>query len=241
MSYLFDCFLSPYVQGLLSRTTHPDTKTLPSSQTCTDLSDGRPLSEEIRSEKRRPFTEEEDRALRAGYGGRGTIWAQIVKDSIIQEQRRQSVDLRDLLNTFPGLYEGAQYDSRPVPILKMEEAIATNGAFPSPQVLPDGDPRIVEQVVGPIFPVLDDKLPPIPGGPSKGKRANTGERFSGSDAPQSAKDSDVVSPWPRPFGSPSVPVTILVGNSYAASQYVPVFTDHIGFTRPDLPNPRQKQ
>ena len=197
MSYLFNCFLSPYVQGLLSRTTHPDTKTLPSSQTCADLPDGGALSEEIRSEKRRPFTEEEDRALRAGYGGRGTIWAQIVKDSIIQEQRRQSVDLRDLLNTFPGLYEGAQYDSRPVPILKIEEATAGDSAFPSSRVLPDVDPQIVERVVGPISLVVDDKISPVPCEPSKEKRANISERFSGSDAdPQSGKDSDDVSPVP---------------------------------------------
>ena len=77
------------------------------------LPDGTPLFEKTRSKKRRPFTEEEDRALRAGYEKHGTVWAAIVKDPIFQEQNRRSTDLRDRFrNAFPDLYQAAGYKPR---------------------------------------------------------------------------------------------------------------------------------
>ena len=125
-----------------------------SSQTCASLRDGETHFEIARSEQRRPFTEEEDRALRAGYGGHGTIWAQIVKDSIIQEQRRLSVDLRDLLNLFPGLYEGAR----------------------EPRTLPKKE-RIVDPVPS-LRAATNDEPPSVLVGPPRRKRTNTDERLS---------------------------------------------------------------
>jgi len=196
--------VSPGFRPYFHEQRQPDTKTLPPSRAWPDPPDGLSISKEIRSEKLRPFTEEEDRALRAGYGGRGTIWAQIVKDSIIQEQRRLSVDLRDLLNTFPDLYEGARYDSRPVP--RMEGTTVADSNFPSPQALPVGDPWSVERVVGPISPVFDDELPLAPVGLSKWKRTDTDERPSES-APQSPTGPDDGIPWSPPSDPPTVPVT----------------------------------
>ena len=77
------------------------------------LPDGTPLFEKTRSKKRRPFTEEEDRALKAGYEKHGTVWAAIVKDPVFQEQNRRSTDLRDRFrNAFPDLYQAAGYKPR---------------------------------------------------------------------------------------------------------------------------------
>lgn len=66
--------------------------------------------------KRRPFTEEEDRALKAGYEKHGTVWAVIVKDPIFQEHNRRSTDLRDRFrNAYPDLYQAAGYKPRAPP------------------------------------------------------------------------------------------------------------------------------
>ena len=72
--------------------------------------DGAYLSERARSTRLCPFTEEEDRALKAGYDKHGTVWEAIVKDPIFQAQNRCSTDLRERFrNAFPDLYEAAEY------------------------------------------------------------------------------------------------------------------------------------
>ncbi|KAI6007071.1 hypothetical protein EDD15DRAFT_2394832 [Pisolithus albus] len=92
---------------------YPNAKTHLSSKVRSTLPDGRSIFEKTRSKKRRPFTEEEDRALRAGYEKHGTVWAAIVKDPIFQEQNRRSTDLRDRFrNAFPELYQAAGYKPR---------------------------------------------------------------------------------------------------------------------------------
>ncbi|KAF8346500.1 hypothetical protein F5887DRAFT_1281640 [Amanita rubescens] len=92
---------------------YPNARTHLSSKVRSMLPDGTPLFEKTRSKKRRPFTEEEDRALRAGYEKHGTVWAAIVKDPIFQEQNRRSTDLRDRFrNAFPDLYQAAGYKPR---------------------------------------------------------------------------------------------------------------------------------
>lgn len=149
---------------------YPNAKTHLSSRIRASLPDGKSLFEKTRSKKRRPFTEEEDRALRAGYEKHGTLWAQIVKDPIFQEQKRRSTDLRDRFrNAFPDLYEAAGYKPRPVSKKK----------------------RIVDPV--PPRAVADDKVPPICLiGPSRRKRANTNEglfRRGTKSVPQSATNS----------------------------------------------------
>ena len=103
---------------------YPNAKTHLSSRIRASLPDGKSLFEKTRSKKRRPFTEEEDRALRAGYEKHGTLWAQIVKDPIFQEQKRRSTDLRDRFrNAFPELYEAAGYKPRPVSKKKIVDHI----------------------------------------------------------------------------------------------------------------------
>ncbi|CCM02282.1 uncharacterized protein FIBRA_04369 [Fibroporia radiculosa] len=92
---------------------YPNAKTHLSSKIRSALPDGTSIFEKTRSKKRRPFTEEEDRALKAGYDKHGTVWATIVKDPIFQEQNRRSTDLRDRFrNAFPELYQAAGYKPR---------------------------------------------------------------------------------------------------------------------------------
>ena len=59
------------------------------------LPDGSSIFKKTRSKKQRPFTEEGNRALKAGYDKHGTVWATIVKDPIFQAQTCRSTDLRD--------------------------------------------------------------------------------------------------------------------------------------------------
>ncbi|KAJ3754086.1 hypothetical protein EV360DRAFT_52294 [Lentinula raphanica] len=92
---------------------YPNARTHLSTKIRSTLPDGSSLFEKTRSKKRRPFTEEEDRALKAGYEKHGTIWATIVKDPVFQEQNRRSTDLRDRFrNAFPELYQAAGYKPR---------------------------------------------------------------------------------------------------------------------------------
>ncbi|KAF8902860.1 hypothetical protein CPB85DRAFT_1457627 [Mucidula mucida] len=92
---------------------YPNARTHLSNKVRSTLPDGTSLFEKTRSKKRRPFTEEEDRALKAGYDKHGTLWATIVKDPIFQEQGRRSTDLRDRFrNAFPDLYTAAGYKPR---------------------------------------------------------------------------------------------------------------------------------
>ncbi|KAA1466870.1 hypothetical protein DENSPDRAFT_743887, partial [Dentipellis sp. KUC8613] len=84
---------------------YPNAKTHLSSKIRSAHPDGSSIFAKTRSKKRRPFTEAEDRALKAGYDKHGTVWATIVKDPIFQEQNRRSTDLRDRFrNAFPDLY-----------------------------------------------------------------------------------------------------------------------------------------
>ena len=110
--------------------------------------------------------------MRAGYEKHGTLWAQIVKDPVFQEQKRRSTDLRDRFrNAFPDLYEAAGYKPRPVSKKK----------------------RIVDPA-SPSRVAADDKIPPVCLiGPSRRKRANTNEglfRRGTKSVPQSATNSD---------------------------------------------------
>ncbi|KAF9555979.1 hypothetical protein CPC08DRAFT_670406, partial [Agrocybe pediades] len=92
---------------------YPNARTHLSSKIRSTFADGTSLFEKTRSKRRRPFTEAEDRALKAGYEKHGTTWATIVKDPIFQEQNRRSTDLRDRFrNAFPDLYQAAGYKPR---------------------------------------------------------------------------------------------------------------------------------
>ncbi|KAG1750478.1 uncharacterized protein EDB91DRAFT_1217164 [Suillus paluster] len=100
---------------------YPNAKTHLSSKIRSTLPDGRSIFEKTRSKKRRPFTEDEDRALKAGYEKHGTVWATIVKDPVFQEQNRRSTDLRDRFrNAFPELYQAAGYKPRNAPKKRRE-------------------------------------------------------------------------------------------------------------------------
>ena len=55
------------------RQHYPNAKTHLSSKVRSALPDGSSIFEKTRSKKRRPFTEEEDYALKAGYDRRGTM------------------------------------------------------------------------------------------------------------------------------------------------------------------------
>ncbi|KAF9484781.1 hypothetical protein BDN70DRAFT_872027 [Pholiota conissans] len=147
---------------------YPNARTHLSSRVRSTLSDGTPLFEKTRSKKRRPFTDAEDRALKAGYEKHGTTWATIVKDPIFQEQSRRSTDLRDRFrNAFPDLYQAAGYKPRTAAKKKLD---------------------------GPLR-AADDQLPAIAGaGPVRSRRrAQTSQgllRGGTKSVPQSAAVSE---------------------------------------------------
>jgi hypothetical protein len=150
---------------------YPNAKTHLSSRIRASLPDGKSLFEKTRSKKRRPFTEDEDRALKAGYEKHGTVWAAIVRDPIFQEQNRRSTDLRDRFrNAFPDLYEAAGYKPRPA-------AKKKRGDVPAP-----------------VRAATDDQLPPGSLlGPARRKRAHTTEslfRRGTKSVPESTTNSD---------------------------------------------------
>ncbi|KIY66154.1 hypothetical protein CYLTODRAFT_444894 [Cylindrobasidium torrendii FP15055 ss-10] len=112
------------------RTHYPNARTHLSTKVRSTLPDGSSLFEKTRSKKRRPFTEAEDIALKAGYDKHGTVWAVIVKDPIFQEHNRRSTDLRDRFrNAFPDLYTAAGYKPRGGPRKKSVDS-------PSPIKMP---------------------------------------------------------------------------------------------------------
>ncbi|KAF8654752.1 hypothetical protein AX16_003407 [Volvariella volvacea WC 439] len=111
---------------------YPNARTHLSSKIRSTLPDGSSLFEKTRSKKRRPFTKEEDEALRAGYEKHGTVWAAIVKDPIFQEQNRRSTDLRDRFrNAFPELYQAAGYKPRNSSKKKALEGVSGTGVSAS--------------------------------------------------------------------------------------------------------------
>ncbi|KAG8866812.1 hypothetical protein FRC20_007494 [Serendipita sp. 405] len=82
-----------------------------------ELPDSLTIFEKSRSKKRRPFTKEEDEALREGFEKYGTVWALIAKHPVLSSRR--STDLRDRFrNAFPDLYEKAGYKPRPTKPVK---------------------------------------------------------------------------------------------------------------------------
>lgn len=68
--------------------------------------------EKARPRMRRTFTQEEDEALKRGFGIHGSQWAQIARDPVFQN-RRSSTDVRDRFrNAFPEEYARAGYKPR---------------------------------------------------------------------------------------------------------------------------------
>lgn len=95
------------------RQHYPNAKTHLSDKIRSALPNGGSLFEKTRTKRRRPFSSEEDDALRRGYEKHGTLWAQIAQDPVFQSQQRRSTDLRDRFrNAFPDLYEAAGYKPR---------------------------------------------------------------------------------------------------------------------------------
>ncbi|KAF5381836.1 hypothetical protein D9757_008353 [Collybiopsis confluens] len=208
---------------------YPNARTHLSTKIRSTLPDGSSLFEKTRSKKRRPFTEEEDRALKAGYEKHGTVWATIVKDPVFQEQNRRSTDLRDRFrNAFPELYQAAGYKPRtsskkkapPAPATSacVSETAATTPVLISGPSTPAPSPR-----KAPIRAATDDQIAMSTTGPirvqTRRRRRNTsqGLLFRGgtksvpqSNAPSEDEDSsgeeddEVVKP-PRTTRSTSNP------------------------------------
>ncbi|KAF8317884.1 hypothetical protein DL93DRAFT_2055156, partial [Clavulina sp. PMI_390] len=86
------------------RKHYPNAKThLSNRPASTAFPDNIIVFEKTLPKKRRPFTAEEDEALKRGYEKYGTVWASIAKDPIFASRR--STDLRDRFrNAFPELY-----------------------------------------------------------------------------------------------------------------------------------------
>ncbi|KIL64371.1 hypothetical protein M378DRAFT_595224 [Amanita muscaria Koide BX008] len=134
---------------------YPNARTHLSSKVRSMLPDGTPLFEKTRSKKRRPFTEEEDRALRAGYEKHGTVWAAIVKDPVFQEKNRRSTDLRDRFrNAFPDLYQAAGYkprnSARKKQLLHQELHSSGQSSLPKSPVRAATDDQLSMSNTGPV-------------------------------------------------------------------------------------------
>ncbi|KAF9039969.1 hypothetical protein BJ165DRAFT_1416421 [Panaeolus papilionaceus] len=83
---------------------YPNARTHLSSKVRSIQPDGTQLFTKMRNKKRRPFTPEEDAALKAGYEQHGTLWAVIARMSIFVLSGRKSTDLRDRFrNAYPDL------------------------------------------------------------------------------------------------------------------------------------------
>ncbi|KAI0697777.1 hypothetical protein BC835DRAFT_1337111 [Cytidiella melzeri] len=147
---------------------YPNARTHLSTKTRSTHPDGSPLFCASRSKKRRPFTPEEDAALKAGYDKHGTVWATIVKDPIFQEQNRRSTDLRDRFrNAWPELYAKAGYKPRAAVGKKKKSDEGDNvGEFLGARVQP-------------IRAATDDQLPTTSttAGPIRRKRRHTTQGF----------------------------------------------------------------
>ena len=91
---------------------YPNAKTHWGNQSRGKAPDGRSIFEKGKVKERRPFTEEEDRALMRGYKMYGSHWALIARDPAFKNQRR-STDVRDRFrNAFPEEYARAGYKPR---------------------------------------------------------------------------------------------------------------------------------
>ncbi|PPR07991.1 hypothetical protein CVT24_002703 [Panaeolus cyanescens] len=92
---------------------YPNARTHLSSKVRSIQPDGTQLFTKMRNKKRRPFTPEEDAALKAGYEQHGTLWAVIARMTIFVLSGRKSTDLRDRFrNAYPDLYAAAGYKPR---------------------------------------------------------------------------------------------------------------------------------
>ncbi|KAK7046020.1 hypothetical protein VNI00_007015 [Paramarasmius palmivorus] len=203
---------------------YPNARTHLSSKVRSTLPDGSSLFEKTRSKKRRPFTEEEDRALKAGYEKHGTVWATIVKDPIFQAQNRRSTDLRDRFrNAYPDLYEAAGYKPR-------------NAAKKKPTTPGESSGSTLAQARIPIRAATDDQLSMSTTATHRRKRRNTSQgllRGGTKSVPQSATpsededsdDDEMVTRTARTTRSNSSPLTALPGKFPMPNSIVKDFMD----------------
>ncbi|KAJ8075732.1 hypothetical protein PM082_021362 [Marasmius tenuissimus] len=194
---------------------YPNARTHLSSKIRSTLPDGSSLFEKTRSKKRRPFTEEEDRALKAGYEKHGTVWAAIVKDPIFQEQNRRSTDLRDRFrNAYPDLYQAAGYKPRNSAKKKLQAAAESSG-------------HSLSQAKMPVRAATDDQLAMSTSSTTRRRRRNTSQgllRGGTKSVPQSASpsededsDSEIIAKPTRTTRSNSNPLTAFSSTSKLAS------------------------
>lgn len=205
---------------------YPNAKTHLSNKIRSTFPDGTSLFEKTRSKRRRPFTEAEDAALKAGYEKHGTTWATIVKDPIFQEQNRRSTDLRDRFrNAFPHLYQAAGYKPRTTPkkkegplraaddnLSQMSKAGPVRSrrrAQSSTGYLRGGTKSVPQSTVGSEEEISDEeegyspfKMPSTP--PVITSRASPLSRLKGSVSPSTDMSTTAIAiPPPTPSSAPS--------------------------------------
>ncbi|KAG8714889.1 hypothetical protein FRC08_011287 [Ceratobasidium sp. 394] len=174
------------------RLHYPNAKTHLSSRVRSTLPDGTSIFEKTRSKKRRPFSKEEDEALRRGYEQHGTVWATIVKDPVFQSRR--STDLRDRFrNAFPDLYQQAGYKPRPARKTQKPRTAGMYADEPSPpaSVVPkvdaDARPRATEKNKPGRLRIVTKTTPKKRASGSRGR----GRKVDDSDEEDEEDDVDV--------------------------------------------------
>lgn len=186
------------------RAHYPNARTHLSTKVRSTNPDGSPLFPSHRAKLRRPFSPEEDVALKQGYEKYGCVWASIVKDPIFKETGRKSTDLRDRFrNAWPELYASAGYKARgpkDKEKLKGTENDANEDADKSHSQPEDAStsaspsrPRrkttTASDRLTPVRAATDDQL----SGPVRRKRRNTSQGFlrgGTKSVPQSAVGSE---------------------------------------------------
>ncbi|KAG8832860.1 hypothetical protein FRC17_000515 [Serendipita sp. 399] len=142
-----------------------------------ELPDSLTIFEKSRSKKRRPFTKEEDDALREGFEKvcspkyfvslrqrppkHGTVWALIAKHPALSSRR--STDLRDRFrNAFPDLYERAGYKPRPTkPVKRRKGEEVITSVTPQVRLQPGTSKPIASSQIRELSTVREMSMEPI--------------------------------------------------------------------------------
>ncbi|KAF7297067.1 hypothetical protein MIND_00939500 [Mycena indigotica] len=145
--------------------------------------------------KRRPFTQEEDAALLAGFRRHGAAWATIAKEApVFGATGRRSMDLRDRFrNAWPEEYERAGYKARPRVVKKTKDLSSVVKEELGEDEQPRGRARVgrskTDEGLSNTTAGVDPALGPI----RRRRRAHTSQGFKTMSMPCSDDEAEATS------------------------------------------------